>query len=70
MINILEYHLLNQESPILTNAAWKGKDKYVLWNSKEFSLKESLKNHPNWTDKFCVMQMNRTKKKTEIYLDG
>ncbi|MCG9972856.1 glycoside hydrolase family 16 protein [Christiangramia crocea] len=68
-VDIMEYYMVNNEPHILANAAWKGSEEYVNWDSEKIPFGHFLDKDPKWTEKFHIWKMQWTEEYIRLYLD-
>lgn len=68
-IDIMEYYMVAEKPHILANAAWKGSEEYVKWNSEKIHFTHFLDKDPGWPEKFHIWKMHWTKDYIRLYLD-
>lgn len=67
--DIMEYYLVNNKPHILANAAWKGSEEYVKWDSEKIPFKYFLDKDSDWPEKFHIWKKEWTEEYIRLYLD-
>jgi beta-glucanase (GH16 family) len=68
-IDILELYRLDKRPHILANAAWKGAQENVKWDSEKIPFTSFMKKDQDWVQKFHIWKMDWTKEYIKLYLD-
>jgi beta-glucanase (GH16 family) len=68
-IDMMEYYMVNRKPHLLANAAWKGSEEYVKWDSEKIPFTNFLDNKPEWPENFHIWKMEWTKEYIHLYLD-
>ena len=65
----MEYYQIDGVPHILANAAWKGKERGVSWDSEAIPFTAFLEKDLEWPNKFHIWKMDWTEDYIKLYLD-